>query len=185
VEHELQFYCEDCELEFQSAPDGTGFEQAACPACGYVCMTVEFHEQESERNRAGRAGFLGAISPVLFTGYGFLVPLFGLLCVIATEIVAEGVTKDDEYYQTHAWPLAFAMFCAGILSLFVGRQLAERFEQPDAEQPNAEPESNETDREEKAIHEPMVRDTFFSVEMPYWGPILFVVALVSLLSRGL
>ena len=167
---ELQFYCEDCELNFESEPDGTGYEQAPCPSCGDVCMTVAFHEEERQRSRADRAAFVSAVSPIVFTGYGFLVPLFCLACVVVTEITAEGITKDDEYYQMHAWPLAFAMACAGTLCLVTGKRLAERFEQADDETEDGDAP---------------VPDTFFSVEMPYWGPILFVVALVSLFSRGL
>lgn len=47
----LRFYCRDCETTFQSKPDGTGYEQAPCPACGDICMTVQFEQEEQQRHR--------------------------------------------------------------------------------------------------------------------------------------
>ena len=47
----LTFYCRDCHVVFVAAPDGTGYEQAVCPKCNEVCMTIEFEQQEQERHR--------------------------------------------------------------------------------------------------------------------------------------
>ena len=49
--HILLFYCRDCEATFESEPDGTGYEQAPCPECGEICMTVEFEREEQKRQR--------------------------------------------------------------------------------------------------------------------------------------
>ena len=46
----LQFYCRDCYTVFEAAPDGTGYEQTPCPACGEMCLTVELELQELQRN---------------------------------------------------------------------------------------------------------------------------------------
>lgn len=42
----LHFRCEQCEVEFDSEPDGTGYEQAPCPKCGSLSMTVEYLKSE-------------------------------------------------------------------------------------------------------------------------------------------
>ena len=47
----LQFYCTDCEKDFESEPDGTGYEQAPCPSCNELCMTMQFYEEEKERHQ--------------------------------------------------------------------------------------------------------------------------------------
>jgi len=50
VKKMLRFYCRDCQATFESEPDGTGYEQAPCPACGDICMTVQFEQEEQERH---------------------------------------------------------------------------------------------------------------------------------------
>lgn len=67
---ELSFLCESCELTFASEPDGTGYEQARCPQCGYLCMTVDFVKQEREERKRSEA--------LLATIIDFLLKLFGL-----------------------------------------------------------------------------------------------------------
>lgn len=60
----LQFYCRDCDLTFESLPDGTGFEQTPCPKCEQIAMTVEFENQEIDRqsNEATFFSFLGSLT---------------------------------------------------------------------------------------------------------------------------
>ena len=65
---ELAFYCRDCAFVFNSAPDGTGYEQVACPRCRQMCMTVEFENSEQERHHNEGVFFsiLGALTGLLF-----------------------------------------------------------------------------------------------------------------------
>ncbi len=60
---QLRFYCRDCEVVFDAIPDGTGYEQAPCPACREICLTVEFEREEQERNgnEAAFASLLGGL----------------------------------------------------------------------------------------------------------------------------
>lgn len=44
----LEFYCCDCDLIFESEPDGTGYDQAACPKCEQVSMTSEFEGKSTK-----------------------------------------------------------------------------------------------------------------------------------------
>lgn len=49
--NELQFYCAVCDDFFNSPPDGTGYDQAPCPACGDLSCTTDFHAGEMNRSR--------------------------------------------------------------------------------------------------------------------------------------
>ena len=53
----LNFFCRDCDTIFVAQPDGTGYEQAPCPTCERLCLTVEFEREEQERNRTEAAIF--------------------------------------------------------------------------------------------------------------------------------
>ena len=61
---QLEFYCRDCESTFRSAPDGSGYDQAPCPACREVCMTVQFEAEEQQRhhNEATLFSYLGQLT---------------------------------------------------------------------------------------------------------------------------
>ncbi|MEM9410671.1 MAG: hypothetical protein AAGA30_06130 [Planctomycetota bacterium] len=48
----LEFYCCDCELLFESEPDGTGYEQALCPKCPQICMTSEFEGKATKKDES-------------------------------------------------------------------------------------------------------------------------------------
>lgn len=50
-------------MVFDSPPDGTGYEQAKCPECDGMCMTVAFERQEQERHR-NEAMFLSLLGSV-------------------------------------------------------------------------------------------------------------------------
>ena len=63
----LKFYCRQCDVEFDSAPDDSGYEQAECPACSEMCMTVEFESREQERNRSGEGVLHTILSFLPFT----------------------------------------------------------------------------------------------------------------------
>lgn len=48
---DLEFYCCDCELVFESEPDGTGYDQAPCPQCDQICMTSEFEGKSTSKEK--------------------------------------------------------------------------------------------------------------------------------------
>ena len=73
----LEFYCRDCDAVFEAAPDGTGYEQAPCPACGEMCLTVQFEQEERRRNEA-EAQFGSVLSRSLI---GLLGCFFGVRSV--------------------------------------------------------------------------------------------------------
>ena len=54
-----EFYCCDCEKNFDSEPDGTGYEQAPCPECKQTCMTAEFEGKSSKEEKKVRFVVVG------------------------------------------------------------------------------------------------------------------------------
>lgn len=66
---QLRFYCRDCCAAFDAAPDGSGYEQAPCPACGEMCLTVQFEREERERhsNESIVAGWLLGVFGVSYS----------------------------------------------------------------------------------------------------------------------
>ncbi len=54
----LNFRCEHCDLDFDSEPDGTGYDQARCPKCGYFCMTIKYLESEKRSHQFSLRSFM-------------------------------------------------------------------------------------------------------------------------------
>jgi hypothetical protein len=63
---------------------------------------------------------------IIWRGWGFLVAVFAFGASLAMELVTEWVTKDDDFYQREAWPLALAFVVAGVVTWFVGKALHAR-----------------------------------------------------------
>ena len=55
-------------------------------------------------------------------GVGFLVLIFGVGCTLGGYVLANKIGGEG-YFQTHAWPLAAAVFAAGLISFVFGRKL--------------------------------------------------------------
>jgi hypothetical protein len=76
---ELRFYCVVCEQFFVAPRDESGFDQAACPTCGDLSNTPDFHLNEAvgQRERRSRSWqFLVAIMFGTFLGTTLLFNLF-------------------------------------------------------------------------------------------------------------
>jgi hypothetical protein len=104
---------------------------------------------------------------LVWSRWGFLVPAIGFGCLLAAEFGVEAATADDQFYQTHAWPMAAAFGVAGVvvalLGRYVNRREGRRLIDP------------ETGREVIMGG----KSTFFFIPMEYWGPLLLIVGLVA------
>jgi hypothetical protein len=78
---QLTFYCDACDLQFKAEPDGTGYEQAPCPKCRYVCVTVDFLERERQERRRAQ-----------IPGLSWLVAQLGML---VGKIEGPPLVEDD------------------------------------------------------------------------------------------
>jgi len=91
---------------------------------------------------------------IIWTGWGLLVAVFAFGSSLLMELITEKVTGDDDFYQTESWPLPVALIIAGVLT-YIG----DRLTHPDNAKYN----------------------TLFFIPMKYWAPILFIIALATLI----
>jgi hypothetical protein len=104
---------------------------------------------------------------IIWNGWGFMVAVVVFASSLLAEIVVEALFRDDNYYQTAAWPLAFALAISAVVSWVWGTRLNRRA-------PGAEPAATPW---LTAPHR------LFFIPMQYWGPILLVAAAVVFIAR--
>jgi hypothetical protein len=109
---------------------------------------------------------------IIWRGWGFLVAVFAFGASLAMELITESMTRDDNFYQNEAWPLALAFVVAGVVTWFVGRKLHARGARTVID---------------KATGQELTLDaahTFFFVPMHYWGIVLIALAPLPFVLRG-
>lgn len=109
---------------------------------------------------------------IFWSGLGFLVPIIGIGCLLASELLTEAAFKDDQYYQLHGWPKFVAILVAGAVVWFLGRYLNTR-----GAKRLIDPETNK-EIWMKNSH------TFFFIPMEYWGPAFLVLGIILLFVKG-
>ena len=62
---------------------------------------------------------------IFWSGRGGFVALIVFVMVFLAEFGSENYFQDKTYYQTHAWPMAVAFFCAALLTFFLARYLGQ------------------------------------------------------------
>jgi uncharacterized membrane protein len=102
---------------------------------------------------------------IIWSGLGWLVFVLVFAMSLLAEFSVEAALQDDNYYQSHGWPLAVVLFGAAIVTWLLGSHL------------NRQPE--------RAVEGPggVNRHRFFFLPMQYWGPILAVLAVGVLALR--
>jgi hypothetical protein len=102
---------------------------------------------------------LGRAHMIIWSGWGFIVALIVFGASLLAEVSIEASLHDGNYYQSHGWPLALALLGSAVVTWFLGSFL------------NRQPEQS------------AIPHRFFFIPMQYWGPILAVVAIGSLVIR--
>jgi hypothetical protein len=110
---------------------------------------------------------------ILWSGLGFLVPLIVFAVSLVAELSVESSLHDENYYQSHAWPLAMALIGSAVLTWVLGTYLNR--------QPGRTVIDKETGREE--VLGDVNRHRLFFIPMQYWGPVLAVLAVVTFAVR--
>lgn len=78
-QEELQFFCVLCDRYFAAARDQSGFDQAACPVCGDLSNTREFHARQRSQQQEPHSAAWQVVVPIMiitFLGTTFLWTLF-------------------------------------------------------------------------------------------------------------
>ncbi len=107
---------------------------------------------------------------IIWRGCGFLDVIFVFGASLVMELITETVTRDTDFYQKEAWPLALALIVAGIVTWAVGKKLHARGVRAMSDQP-AGPEAAS-----------FRTHTFFFVPMHYWAVVLLCARCAALRS---
>jgi len=106
---------------------------------------------------------------VFWSGWGFLVPIIGLLQLAVMELVVNGLSGAPGYYENHGWPKLLGFLLGGssiwLLASFLRRRDAGRV------------------LIDKASGREMVlrrSHQFMFIPMIYWAPIFGALGLVFL-----
>ncbi len=71
---------------------------------------------------------------IIWSGWGILIGVIAVACLVLTQSVVNTCMNDDHFYQTHGWPKLAALWAAAALSWPVGRLMnrgeVHRFEDP-------------------------------------------------------
>lgn len=63
---------------------------------------------------------------LIWSGLGFLVAAIFVACMFVTQLLVDGVSHNDKYWETHAWPGVAAMALAAGLVWMFNRWLEQR-----------------------------------------------------------
>lgn len=109
---------------------------------------------------------------IIWSGKGFLVVVIGFGCLLLTEVLVEGVTKDGQYYQDNGWPKLIAFLIAAVIVWPLGRFFNRK--RPDREL--IDPKTGE-----RVVLKFSGREhSLFFIPMHYWAPLFVVLGIVFL-----
>ncbi len=109
---------------------------------------------------------------IIWSGHGYLVAVFVFGASFLMELATESAFKDDNFYQREAWPLALALAIAGVLCFLIGIKL-----NTGGDRRLIDPETNEEFVVATENH------SLFFLKMQWWGPFLFIIAVIVFIQR--
>ena len=100
---------------------------------------------------------------IIWTGKGFLIAIFVFGCSLAANLITNGTTGGEVYWESHKWPLGIAMLVAAAISWPVGQYLANK--------------DGRTLVDKATGEEVLVGGdhSLFFIKVRWWGPILCVL----------
>jgi len=102
---------------------------------------------------------------IIWRGMGFLVAVFIFGCSLIANLITNGITGSEEYWDAHQWPLGVSFFFSSILCWFFGRLLANKEARILIDKKTGE----------EITQEPC--HALFFIKMHLWGPILMLLGI--------
>jgi len=107
---------------------------------------------------------------VIWRGAGAAVLLFGIIAAVVMNVITSSAFNQNNYFATHSWAQAMALWGAGAASWLAGKYLNSR--------PGREVIAEVSG--ERVIEKPNHHLMF--IKMEYWGPIYLAIGLVVLIA---
>ena len=110
---------------------------------------------------------------LVWTGKGYLVPVFTFSSCLLMELTTRAVFQNNTYYQDHLWPMPTAIAIAALCCFGLGRFVRRH--------------GNRTVMDYKTGKEHIVppeRHSFFGIEISYWAAILFILSWIAMLRQA-
>lgn len=57
---------------------------------------------------------------IIWSGWGIVIGLIGVACLVATNFAVNAAMGDDHYYQANGWPKLLALWLAALVSAPLG-----------------------------------------------------------------
>ncbi|MED0972783.1 hypothetical protein COJ48_18115 [Bacillus cereus] len=108
---------------------------------------------------------------IIWSGWGFLVAIIVIINTLLGKVFFESITGDATYFQEHSWPMAVMFIISGLMSWYLGKYINK---------PSGKVYID-AETGEKVMFNKM--HSLFFIKMEYWGPILGVVAVITLIAR--
>ncbi|MDM5428537.1 hypothetical protein SB773_16785 [Bacillus sp. SIMBA_074] len=108
---------------------------------------------------------------IIWSGWGFLVAIIVIINTLLGKVIFESITGDATYFQDHSWPMAVMFIISGVMSWYLGKYINK---------PNGKVYIDAETGEKVMFNK---KHSLFFIKMEYWGPILGVIAIVTLITR--
>ncbi|HDW8004919.1 TPA: hypothetical protein RM482_000496 [Bacillus cereus] len=108
---------------------------------------------------------------IIWSGWGFLVAIIVIINTLLGKAIFGSITGDATYFQDHSWPMVVMFIISGVMSWYLGKYINK----PDGKV------YIDAETGEKVMFNK--KHSLFFIKMEYWGPILGVIAVVTLITR--
>ncbi|CAM4233047.1 hypothetical protein [Bacillus paramycoides] len=108
---------------------------------------------------------------IIWSGWGFLVAIIVIINTLLGKVFFESITGDVTYFQEHSWPMAVMFIISGLMSWYLGKYINK---------PSGKIYIDAETGEKVMFNK---RHSLFFIKMEYWGPILGVIAVITLIAR--
>ncbi|MGE6619280.1 hypothetical protein [Bacillus mycoides] len=108
---------------------------------------------------------------IIWSGWGFLVAIIVIINTLLGKVIFGSITGDATYFQNHSWPMAIMLIISGVMSWYLGKYINK---------PNGKVYIDAETGEKVMFTK---KHSLFFIKMEYWGPILGVIAIVTLITR--